>query len=124
MLPLTAYTCTPKRRRDRMLANGLFRASAVAFAALSAAACASTPMHAPNIAVMIEQEPAPTTQSILRSVLSAKKSGTQPDQVLAFYQARNFEPAWSGGAEEEQRRQQGADLDEEHDRVLHHAAGV
>ncbi len=101
MLPLTAYTCTPKRRRDRMLANGLFRASAVAFAALSAAACASTPMHAPSVAVMIEQEPAPTTQSILRSVLSAKKSGTQPDQVLAFYQARNFAPAWSGGAEEE-----------------------
>src|SRR5260221_726639 len=103
MLPLTAYTCTPKRRRDRMLANGLFRASAVAVAALSAAACASTPMHAPNIAVMIEQEPAPTTQSILRSVLSAKFLADLPPSLpeyrrlvkaLARYRAIADEEGW------------------------------
>src|ERR1700674_2881280 len=100
MLPLTAFTCAPKRKRDRIFLTGLFRASAVALTALSAAACASTPMHAPSVAVTLDREPPPSTQSILRQVL-AKKSAVQPVQVLAFYEARDFRPAWSGGAEEE-----------------------
>src|SRR6266850_2407044 len=101
MLPLTAFTRPPKRKRDRILATGLFRASAVAIAALSAAACVTTPMYAPSIAVTLDREPPPSTQSILRQVL-AKKSAAQPVQVLAFYEARDFRPAWSGAAEEEE----------------------
>jgi murein L,D-transpeptidase YcbB/YkuD len=57
--------------------------------------------YAPSVAVTLDREPPPSTQSILRQVL-AKKSAAQPVQVLAFYEARDFRPAWSGGAEEEE----------------------
>jgi murein L,D-transpeptidase YcbB/YkuD len=109
VLPLPAPTRATKHERGRILVSGLFRASALLIAVLSVAACASTgAMRAPDIGIVLDQEQAPTTQSILRSILlsgkSAMESGSpsQPDRVLAFYEARNFQPAWTGGAQEDE----------------------
>lgn len=83
----------------------MFRALALSVAAISLAACVgSGAVQAPAVVAL---EPSPTTQSVLRNILlsgkpaSASASSLQTNQVLAFYQARNFQPAWSGDAQAE-----------------------
>ena len=80
----------------------MFRALALSVAAISLAACVgSGAVQAPVVAL----DPSPTTQSVLRNILLSRKpayasaSSLQTNQVLAFYQSRNFQPAWSGDAQ-------------------------
>jgi murein L,D-transpeptidase YcbB/YkuD len=67
------------------------------------AACAGGAVRAP-VAVL---DSAPTAQSALRNILLAKKSGpesgvsSRANQVLAFYQSRNFAPAWIADTQED-----------------------
>jgi murein L,D-transpeptidase YcbB/YkuD len=45
----------------------------------------------------VKQAPAPSTQASLKTMLMSQ---AQPD-VVAFYQARDFRPAWTGGKDDE-----------------------
>lgn len=99
MLSSTFAMRATRREHGRM-----FRALALSVAAISLAACAgSGAVQAPVVAL----DPSPTTQSVLRNILLSRKSAPAPasslqtNQVLAFYQARNFQPAWSGDAQAE-----------------------
>jgi murein L,D-transpeptidase YcbB/YkuD len=98
MLSLTSSMRGTSRERGRV-----FRTAALLIAALSVAACAGRPAQAP-IAVL---DASPTEQSALRNILLAKKSGSESgassrtNQVLAFYQSRNFAPAWVADAQED-----------------------
>jgi murein L,D-transpeptidase YcbB/YkuD len=49
--------------------------------------------------VIAEPTPLSRTQSALKTMLLARKPQSQPDQVLRFYQARDFLPAWSGSGQ-------------------------
>ena len=74
----------------RVRPSGLIRALALTIAGLAAASCASTP--SPIVALPVQQQaPAPSTQASLKTILMSQ---AQPD-VLAFYQARDFRPAWT-----------------------------
>ncbi len=80
----------------------MIRAAALFIAAVSIAACASsTAVHTPIVVL----DSLPTAQSALRDILLSRKSGSasgsnlQANQVLGFYQSRNFAPAWSGDAQ-------------------------
>ena len=90
------------RSRARMFADGLLRASVLAVAALGAASCAG--MNAdktPNPGI-VAQDPSTLTQSALRNALLSGSASGMPshwDQVVKFYQARNFLPAWQGSAD-------------------------
>ena len=91
-----------------MFVNGQLRALALLIAALGAAGCAGIGANrAPNIIALDQQRLSPT-QSALQSILLSRKSGieprssSRPDQVLAFYQSRNFQPAWIRDAAEEE----------------------
>ena len=84
----------------------MFRALALSIAAVSVAACVSTGgMRAPTVA--LDQDPASATQTALRNLLLSRKSGSasgstpQANQLLAFYQSRNFAPAWTADAQQE-----------------------
>ena len=83
----------------------MFRALALSVAAISLAACVGS--GAVQTPVVVALDPSPTTQSALRNILLSRKSesasgsSSQTNQVLAFYQARNFQPAWSGDAQAE-----------------------
>ena len=108
MYPMTVRTRTARYERDRIVASG-FRASALLVAALSAAACASSgAMQAPQPGFTFEQDQSPTTRSALQSILLSRKSSThvdspsEVDRVLAFYVSRNFQPAWTGDAHNEE----------------------
>ena len=100
MLSLTSAMRATKREQGRM-----FRATALFIAAVSLTACVgSSAVHTP---VVVALDPSPTTQSALRNILLSRKPGSpsaspsQANQVLAFYQARDFQPAWSGDAQAE-----------------------
>jgi murein L,D-transpeptidase YcbB/YkuD len=82
--------------RFSLVTSRLFRALALTVAGITATACAgSTPE--PIVALPVKQAPAPpTTQTSLRSMLMSQ---AQPD-VLAFYQQRDFKPAWTGGKDD------------------------
>src|SRR5258706_418365 len=104
MHSLTSAMRATKRDHGRMFANGIFRATALFVAAISVAACAGSPaVRAPIMAV----DPSSATQAALRNILLSGKSASaigspsQANQVLAFYQSRNFQPAWTGNALEE-----------------------
>lgn len=78
------------------LATGrLLRALALTIAGITAASCAGT-MPEPILALPVKQAPTPSTQASLRSMLMSQ---AQPD-VLAFYQQRDFKPAWTGGKDD------------------------
>jgi L,D-transpeptidase YcbB len=83
----------------------MFRALALSLAAVSLAACVGS--GAVQTPVVVALDPSPTTQSALRDILLSRKSesesGSSPqaNQMLAFYQSRNFAPAWSGDAQAE-----------------------
>ena len=89
-----------------MFATGFFRATALSIAVFSVAACAGNVVHAP-IAVL--EDPSSATQSALRNILLSRNSApnsassSQANQLLAFYQSRNFQPAWTGDAQEDAR---------------------
>jgi murein L,D-transpeptidase YcbB/YkuD len=78
----------------------------LSIAVFSVAACAGTPVHAPTIVL---EDPSSATQAALRSILLSRKSGpesassSQANQVLAFYQSRNFRTAWTADAQEDAR---------------------
>src|SRR5258708_5481477 len=90
MLSLTCATRATRREQGRMI-----RAAALFIAA------GSTAVHTPIVVL----DSSPTAQSALRDILLSRKSGSasgsnlQANQVLAFYQSRNFAPAWSGDAQ-------------------------
>src|SRR6185503_8160776 len=78
------------------LATGkLLRVLAIAIVGIAAASCAGTTPE-PILALPVKQAPAPSTQASLRSMLMSQ---AQPD-VLAFYQQRDFKPAWTGGTDD------------------------
>ena len=79
----------------------LIRALTVAIAAIAVADCAGTGGK-PETAITLPD--ASATQAALKAVLqSGPAQPTRPDRVLAFYQARDFRPVWTGGAEEAKR---------------------
>jgi murein L,D-transpeptidase YcbB/YkuD len=82
-------------KAERFHFVSLIRAAALTIAGISAASCASTPP--PIIALPVQQAPVPSTQASLKTILMAQ---AQPD-VLAFYQARDFTPAWTDGKDDE-----------------------
>jgi murein L,D-transpeptidase YcbB/YkuD len=92
----------------------------VLIAALSMAACAGGAVRAP-IAVL---DSSPTTQSALQNILLAKKSGSESgassraNQVLAFYQSRNFAPAWMADTQEDMAGEVRAVLARAHEQGL------
>jgi murein L,D-transpeptidase YcbB/YkuD len=81
--------------RFGLAAGRLLRVLAVTIAGMTAASCAGTTPE-PILALPVKQAPAPSTQASLRTMLMSQ---AQPD-VLAFYQQRDFKPAWSGGKDD------------------------
>jgi L,D-transpeptidase YcbB len=105
MLPPKPHMRANNQRRDRISALTLFRAIALFAVMLSAAGCASTAIRPPK--PVLDQTQLPSTQSALKQILLARKTAMdgiasdEQERVLAFYRMRNFEPAWTGGAEAE-----------------------
>jgi murein L,D-transpeptidase YcbB/YkuD len=81
--------------RFGLVTGRLLRVLAVAVAGVTAASCAGTTPE-PILALPVKQARAPSTQDSLRSMLMSQ---AQPD-VLAFYQQRDFKPAWTGGTDD------------------------
>jgi murein L,D-transpeptidase YcbB/YkuD len=81
--------------RFGLVTNRLLRVLAITIAGITAASCAGTTPE-PIIALPVKQAPAPSTQASLRSILMSQ---AQPD-VLAFYQQRDFKPAWTGSKDD------------------------
>src|SRR5882672_8689200 len=98
MLSLTSAMRATRREHGQV-----FRALALSVAAISLAACVGSGAVQPPVVAALD--PSPTTQSALRNILLSRKPGSesvsslQTNQVLAFYQSRNFQPAWSGDAQ-------------------------
>ena len=82
-------------KAERLGFKSLIRAAALMLAGLTAASCATTPP--PIVALPVQQAPAPSTQASLKALLMSQ---AQPD-VLAFYSARDFRPAWTDGKDDE-----------------------
>ena len=108
MHPLMGPARATTAKRDRRWVTRLARASALLIAALGAAACAGNSANrAPNVGIVLDQEQSPT-QSALRSMLLAKRQGVETgasfhtDEVLRFYESRNFLAAWSGNAQNDE----------------------
>src|SRR5258705_12541672 len=101
MRSLTSCMHATERKRGRMFATGLFRATALSIAVFSVAACAGNPVHAPTIVVLVD--PSSATRAALRNILQSRKSASpsQANQVLAFYQSRDFQPARTADAQED-----------------------
>jgi len=115
MLSLTSAMRATRREHGRV-----FHATVLLIAALSMAACAGGAPH-PPIAVL---DSSPTAQSALRSILLSEKSGSESgassraNQVLAFYQSRNFAPAWIADAQEDMAGEVRAVLARAHEQGL------
>jgi L,D-transpeptidase YcbB len=91
----------------------MFRATVLFIAAVSVAACVGGgAVHTPIVTL----EPSSTTQSALRNILLSRKSESasgstsQANQVLAFYQSRNFQPAWTEDAQDVEMAGQARDV--------------
>jgi murein L,D-transpeptidase YcbB/YkuD len=106
MLPLKLHTRANNQQRDRISAHAFFRAIALFAVVLSAAGCASSAIRPPK--PVLDQTQVPSTQSALQQILRARKTAmdgvasAEQERVLAFYQMRNFQPAWTAGTEAEQ----------------------
>jgi L,D-transpeptidase YcbB len=92
---MTASARPAKAERHGLVGPRLLRVLALTLAPLTVTACATTPP--PIAALPVVQAPVPQTETSLKAILM---SGAQPD-VLAFYQAREFRPAWTGGKDDE-----------------------
>jgi murein L,D-transpeptidase YcbB/YkuD len=92
---MTLSARAAKGERYGLVTSRLFRALALTIAGITAASCASTPP--PIMALPVQQAPLPSSQAFLRTILMSQ---AQPD-VLAFYEGRNFRPAWTGGKDDE-----------------------
>ena len=92
---MSASAHAAKAERNGLVQPRLIRVLAFTLVSLTLASCATTPP--PVVALPVVQEPAPQTETALKAILM---SGAQPD-VLAFYQAREFRPAWTGGKDDE-----------------------
>jgi murein L,D-transpeptidase YcbB/YkuD len=93
--------------KDRMLCRAARRAvTALALAgALAAASCAdldTVPVSGAAPTGHVSSARSQSTQAILRKVLSdGASSSPGPDRLLAFYRSRDFQPAWTGSAQQE-----------------------
>ena len=84
-------------------------------AALGAAGCATTSDLVPHVdfsdlrewvperPAIVDRVVSASTQSVLRTTLTARNNATSPGlaDLVAFYRARNFQPAWTGGLSEQ-----------------------
>src|SRR5882757_5354060 len=98
MRSLTSCMRATERKRGQMFATGFFRATALSIAVFSVAACAGNPVQAPTVVL---EDTSFATQAALRNILLSRKSASpsQANQLLAFYQSRNFQPAWTADAQ-------------------------
>jgi murein L,D-transpeptidase YcbB/YkuD len=115
MLPLTAVACVLKGKRGCTV--GLLRALTL----LSVSACADSsttldrtvgialerPVKVQSANIFPNIRPSLSTQSALYGILLSRKSAAaDADQLLAFYESRKFQPAWTGGSLEEEMARQ------------------
>src|ERR1043165_6713353 len=116
MVPQTAFTLLVK---ETSVPTVFFRTALLCMTAIGATACAETrDFPETSVPIAIQQQPnskppvlsivtdltaAPNAQSALRSLLVSRKAERGPsDDVLAFYEERRLQPAWSGGVMNEQ----------------------
>ena len=104
MFALPSRMRAAERKRGRMSVLGLCRAGALSLAAFGIAACAGSGALQAPVGIL---DPSSATQAALRNILLSRKSApnsassSQANQLLAFYQSRNFQPAWSGDAQQD-----------------------
>src|ERR1700704_1820425 len=114
MVPQRAFT---RVVREKPVPTAFLRTSLLCMTAIAATACAemrefpepSFPVafeqqreaKAPFVSIVTDLTAASNTQSALRILLVSRKAergpSATPDDVLAFYEARRFQPAWSSG---------------------------
>jgi len=83
-----------------MFSNNLFHALATAVSLLAVAGCAEIGTdRAPGRLAVAAQSSPELTRPALQKAFGSKKPGSQ---TAAFYENRNFAPAWTGGAEREE----------------------
>src|SRR4030095_9610443 len=89
-------------------------ALAALITALGAISAQGAPAWAPRRDLGISQERASDVQAALRNSLQSHSSNSVasrfPDsvrqEILSFYESRQFRPVWSGGAAEQQRAEE------------------
>src|SRR5215831_10180037 len=113
---LTVNDCAPavKRWRDSNSVHRRLYAAAFTAAAVLLAGCATT-MKPMEVAPVSAPDPSFVTQSALRDLIAARKTVLGPvaaktDAVTAFYEIRDFRPAWTLPAQKEVRGQVRATL--------------
>src|SRR5256885_15052957 len=99
MLPVNDHALAVKRERDHKSVHRSLGAATFGLAAVLLAGCA-TMMPPPQTAPVIAQDPSLITQGALREAIAARKAALKPaaaktDAVVAFYEIRDFRPAWS-----------------------------
>src|SRR5262249_17474917 len=109
MLPVNDSAPAAKRWRDRDSVHGRLQLAAFTAAAILLAGCATT-MKPMEVAPVSAPDPSFVTQSALRDLIAARKTVLGPvaaktDAVTAFYEIRDFRPAWTLQGQNELRTQ-------------------
>jgi murein L,D-transpeptidase YcbB/YkuD len=99
MLPVNARVPAVKRGRSESSVHGSCAVAAFTVTAILLAGCATT-MKPVEVAPVVAQDPALVTQAALRQAIAARRATLAPaeakvDAVIAFYQIRDFRPAWT-----------------------------
>ena len=100
MHPLNDDARSTERQRGRVRAKSFVRAFALTIAAVTTASCAGNRMMPvePQLTPLVQQDPSTLTQAALRNFLMTKKKpgeSLQPDRLHAFYELRDYRPAWT-----------------------------
>ncbi len=98
MLPWNGRASPAQRKR----ANRPFRAAMMTISILTAAGCAGMKPVSPPPAI-VEQDPVSITRFALRDMLLSPGEKRDAD-VLAFYKARDYRPAWTANADAQSAR--------------------
>jgi murein L,D-transpeptidase YcbB/YkuD len=107
MLPVNGRAPALKRRRSGKSVHGSCAVTAFTITAILLAGCATT-MKPVEVAPVVAQDPALVTQAALRQAIAARRAALTPaqakiDAVIAFYQIRDFRPAWTLESQEGMR---------------------